>query len=157
MKYHWAMKAFGATTSTFATESHELHRVRRGALAPFFSKASVYQLEPTVQSVVNKLVSRLEAIRGSGAVVNLIDAFAALTADVILHYAFASPYCFMDNADFASDWRNAMMDASEISHLFKQLGWLEATMRSLPSPVVKIMNPRLGALFNLGDVRLRSF
>ncbi len=153
MKYEWAMKGFGPTLSSFATESHELHRSRRGALAPFFSKASVHNLEPAVQNVVDKLVSRLELIQGSETVINLIDVFTALTCDIICQYAFASPYGCIETPDFAPHWHKAMMDVSEATHLFKQFGWLEPTMRSLPHWLVIKLNPQLGALFTLGDVR----
>ena len=144
------MKGFGPTISSFATEGHELHRTRRGALAPYFSKVSVYQLEPTVQSVVNKLVSRLEAIQGSGTVINVIDVFTALTADIIGDYAFALPYDFIDNPDFARHWHRAIMDLSETFHMFKQFGWIEPFVRKIPHRIVKIMSPQLGALFTVG-------
>ncbi|KAK3171849.1 hypothetical protein OEA41_003933 [Lepraria neglecta] len=152
MKYEWAMKGFGPAISSFATEGHELHRTRRGALAPYFSKASVYQLEPTVQSVVNKLVSRLEAIQGSGTVINVIDVFTALTADIIGEYAFALPYDFIDNPDFAPHWHRAMMDLSKTFHMFKQFGWMEPFVRKIPQGIVKKMSPQLWALFTVGDM-----
>lgn len=154
-KYEWAMKGFGATWSAFATESHELHRTRRGALAPFFSKASVYQLEPTVQTIVDKLVSRLDAIR-SGTVINLVDVFVSLTADIIVQYAFAKPYNLIDSPDFAPYWHKGMMDASETSHTFKQFGWLEPMVRRIPQSFVTMMSPQLGALFSIGKVRYES-
>ena len=150
------MKGFGATWSAFATESHELHRTRRGALAPFFSKASVYQLEPTVQTIVDKLVSRLDAIRGSGTVINLVDVFVSLTADIIVQYAFAKPYNLIDSPDFAPYWHKGMMDASETSHIFKQFGWLEPMVRRIPQSFVTMMSPQLGALFSIGKVRNES-
>ena len=112
-KYAWATKGFGPTISTFATEGHELHRTRRGALAPFFSKASVHQLEPSVQSVVSQLILRLEAVKGSRIVIGLIDVFAALTSDIIGQYAFAFPYGFIESPEFAPQWHKAMMDLSE--------------------------------------------
>ena len=81
-KYEWAMRAFGAPVATFSTKGHELHRIRRSVLAPFFSKASVAQLEPTVQAVIAKFISRLKELQGSHIPVNLIDAYSALTNDV---------------------------------------------------------------------------
>jgi cytochrome P450 len=81
-KYHWAVRGFGPTVASFSTVSHDLHRIRRGALAPFFSKASVAQLEPTVQAVIAKFVLRLKGLQGSGTPINLIDAYSALTNDV---------------------------------------------------------------------------
>lgn len=87
-KYEWAMNGFGPTFPSFSTVGHDLHRIRRGALAPFFSKASVTQLEPTVQAVIAKLVSRLGGLQGSGTPVNLIDAYSALTNDVRTYATF---------------------------------------------------------------------
>lgn len=128
------MKGFGPTVSTFSTESHELHRTRAAALAPFFSKASIHQLEPSLQSVVDELVAGLRSLQGTGCSVNMVDVFTSLTADVISQYAFASPFGFMQSPDFAPHWYRLMMIASETSLVFKQFGWLEPMMRSIPRP-----------------------
>ena len=154
MKYEWSMKGFGPTVSAFSSESHELHRARAATLAPFFSKASVYQLEPIVQTVVDQLMARLRALRGTGSNVNMIDAFSCLTADVISQYAFARPFGFMNDLDFSPHWHQVMMDLSENFHLFKQFGWLEPTMRSLPTSFAKKASPKLVALFDMQDVCL---
>ena len=152
IKYHWALRGFGIGTSTFGTDSHEIHRNRRAAVAPYFSKASVYQLEPIIQSIVDKLESRLTAIKGTGTVLNLIDVFTSLTADVIVQYTFAKPYGFMDSPDFDPHWYKVVMDVCEMSLIFKQFGWMESMMRKIPPWVVEKMNPQLSALTRLETV-----
>lgn len=154
MKYEWSMKGFGPTTATFSTESHELHRTRAAALAPFFSKASVYQLEPSVQSVVDRLVARLRNVQGTGCNVNMIDVFTSLTGDVISQYAFARPFGFMQSPDFAPHWHQLMMMLSEASHVFKQFEWLEPMMRSMPLSLIKMASPKLSSSFGVQDVCL---
>lgn len=151
------MKGFGPSVSTFQTESHELHRTRAAALSPFFSKASVYQLEPSAQSIVDQLVARLRAIQGTGSNVNMLNVFTALTADVISQYAFASEFGFMQNPDFAPHWHQLIMESSETFHLFKQFGWLERMMRSIPPFLAKMASPKLSSLFGAQDVCLREF
>ena len=148
------MKGFGPTVSTFQTESHELHRTRAAALLPFFSKASVYQLEPSVQSVVNQLVARLRTIQGAGCNVNMLNIFTSLTADVISGYAFARPFGFMQSPDFAPHWHQLLIESSETFHLFKQFGWLEKMMRSVPPSLIKVASPKLSSLFGAMDVCL---
>lgn len=143
---------FGDSISGLATESHELHRIRRGALSNFFSKGSVQRLEPVVQSVVEKLVTRLENIKESSTIVNVIDMYSSFTADIIGQYAFAEPYGFMDDPDFAPSWHKLMMDVSENSHLKKQYGWLEPLMRSMPVALVKIVAPKMIALIDMKNV-----
>ena len=152
MKYTWATKGFGPQISSFATGDHDLHRIRRGAVAPFFSRASVSQLEPSVQANVNKLVSRLHELQGNDKPVNFVNVLIALTVDIITNYAFASPFGFLDTPDFAPFWRNTMIDVSEMSHVFKQFGFIEPTMRMIPPKIATKMNPKLGSLFSLTDM-----
>ena len=154
MKYEWSMKGFGPTVSAFSSESHELHRARAATLAPYFSKAAVYQLESIVQSVVDQLVARLRALRGTGSNVNMIDAFSCFTTDVISQYAFARPFGFLNDPDFSPHWHRVMMDLSETFHLFKQFGWLEHMMRSFPPSFDKKASPKMVALFDCQDVCL---
>lgn len=154
LKYEWSVRGFGPTNYMFSTIPHELHRIRRGAIAPFFSKASVQRLEPTVSAMVDKLVSRLETYKETDAVINLINVYPCLTADVICQYAFASPYGYLDAPEFAPTWHKAVMDASEGYHFFKHFPWLESTMRMIPTSIVRKLVPNLSALFLLSDVRL---
>ena len=148
------MRSFGIPTATFGTKSRELHRTRRAAVSPFFSKASMYQVEPVVQSVVDKLTSRLRSLQGTGNVINLVYVFSALTADVTVQYAFAKPYGFVESKDWAKGWHRAVMDASETFHVFKQFGWMEPMMRRVPPRWVERAMPQMGSLFTLLDVGL---
>lgn len=102
--------------------------------------------------MVDKLISRLEPFKGSGAVINLVDLFACLTSDIICQYAFGVPYGYLDAPEFAPYWHKAVMEASEAFHFFKQFPWIEATMRMLRPSVVKKMAPQLSSLIELGDV-----
>ena len=152
MKYGWATKMFGRGTSVFATESHELHRIRRGALASFFSKGSVLRLEPTVQSVIDKLLDRLRKLQGSGTNINMIDVYSSLTADIISLYAFARSYNLLDDPDFSPFWHQIIAETSMNSHTLKHLGWVEPLMRNMPLWLVKILNPHMMTLITWQDV-----
>ena len=140
---------FGRATSTFGTPGHELHRIRRATLSPFFSKASVQQLEPVVQLMVDKLMSRLEKLQESGAILNLIDVFSALTGDVIGQYAFAKPLGLLDGPEFAPQWHRAILDLSENGHMLKHFTWMEPLLRSMPLWLVRMMNPQAMPLIEL--------
>lgn len=140
---------FGRATSSFGTPEHDLHLIRRGALNPLFSKISVQRLEPVVQLMVDKLVSRLENLQGSGSKVNLVDAFSSLTGDVIGQYAFAKPLGLLDSPDFASHWHKAIMDISENSHMPKHFTWVEPLLRSMPLWPVRLMSPQSMPLIEL--------
>ena len=156
IEYEWSVRGFGPTLYIFGTIPHELHRTRRGAVAPFFSKALVQQFEPSVQMMIDKLISRLETYKGSGNVVNMVNMYPCLTTDVICQYAFASPYGYLDQPTFSPAWHKAVMEASEGYQFFKQFPWLETMMRQIPVSIVKKMVPTLGSLFQLIEVRYTS-
>ncbi|KAL8963878.1 MAG: hypothetical protein Q9183_004881, partial [Haloplaca sp. 2 TL-2023] len=151
-RYGWSIRGFGPLLSTFATVEHDLHRIRRGAVSPYFSKSSVQQLEPCVRAMIDKLISRFNKLKGTGAVVNLTEVFPCLAADIIGQYAFASPYGFLDDPDFAPSWHKATKAVGESGHFFRHLPWLETLMRQLPTAVVHRMAPSLGSLFVVGHM-----
>ncbi|KAL8784865.1 MAG: hypothetical protein Q9195_008858 [Heterodermia aff. obscurata] len=150
-KYIWSARMFGNSSSMFGTLPHDLHRIRRGAMAPFLSKQSVQKLEPKVQLVIDKLTSRFDALRGSDTSINLIDAFSALTGDIIAQYAFAQTHGFIDSPDFSPWWHKAWMDVSENGYKFKHINWLEPTLRRMPLWAVRILNPQMVALIEMQD------
>ena len=121
-------------------------------MAPFFSKTLVQRLEPSVQAMVDKLMSRIETHKDTDAIINLIKMYPCLTADVICQYAFGAPYGYLDEPDFSPRWHQAVMDASEGFHFFKQFPWIESLMRQLPPSTAKKLAPNLASLIQLLEV-----
>jgi cytochrome P450 len=78
-KWEWSARAFGLPNSMIETTDPETHRMRRGAMAPYFSMQKVIQLQPIVEDRVDVLMERLKEFRDSGKVLKLENAFAALT------------------------------------------------------------------------------
>lgn len=144
-KWPWAMKQFGTPESSFGTSPHDLHRSRRGAIAPLFSKRAVSELEPVIQQYVDQLKSRL-----CGAdIVNLFDAFACLTGDIITDYCFARPVGLLNDEKFTPEWHKMMHDYGGIGHLCKHFGWAFPLMRSIPSWLGNLLNPALAKITQL--------
>ena len=90
--------------SHLVTVDHNLHRKRRKPLEPFFSRQGVSRLEPMIIQMVEKLVARLEAMKGSKSVVRLDHALTALTGDVIRQFCCEDGEYFLDDADFVPWW-----------------------------------------------------
>jgi cytochrome P450 len=65
--------------STFMTMSHELHRLRRSGLNPFFSKRMVRELEPRVVKEVERLRERVLELSGKNDVLDVYNAMSGLT------------------------------------------------------------------------------
>lgn len=78
-KYDWFTKSFGMDHSVFATPPHDLHKMRRAALSPYFSMASVRKLQPVIQDRVELLLERFKGFRDIDRVLMGSEAFAAFT------------------------------------------------------------------------------
>src|ERR1700712_1155182 len=55
---------FRTTDAIVGTTGHELHHLRKNALAQYFSKSSVARLEPLIQGKVDRLCERLKTFQG---------------------------------------------------------------------------------------------
>jgi len=147
-KWAWSAKMFGNSTGMFSTVPHELHRIRRAALNPYFSKRSVMQLEPVISSRIESLCNRFREFRKSHQPVNLGVAYSAMTTDIITEYCFARSYGFLAKPDFAPEWLETLMAAAEASHLIKQFGWMYAVMQALPDWFVERTSPAIMGLIH---------
>jgi cytochrome P450 len=71
--------AAGVADSTLSTIDHDVHKMRRSAIAPFFSSQNVRKLQPVIQAKVDILFRRLMGSKDVPGAVNLSHAFSALT------------------------------------------------------------------------------
>jgi cytochrome P450 len=111
---------------------HEIHRIRRAAVAPFFSKRSVAKLEPVIIGLAEQLCRRLSSSSGTGCPVVLNDAFSCFATDVITEYSFARSYGFLRNDDFLPNLRLALKGLMVSVNYAKQCPWLFSLLDSLP-------------------------
>ena len=155
-KWPWEMKQFGNAQSAFGSSPHELHRLRRSAVAPLFSKRSIYQLSSLVQKYVDDLITRLDEFRGSQIPVNLIDAYSALTGDIITDYCFGASSGFIEDKDFSPSWHKLIHDFGEMGHTAKHFGLLMPMMESIPPTIAAKLYPAMAAIVELNKLIARQ-
>lgn len=76
-KWHVFARQTGWPESGFGTPNHDLHRIRRAALNPFFSKVKVRSLQPRIEKVLDSLAQRLVGFLNSGEPLSMSSAYAA--------------------------------------------------------------------------------
>lgn len=155
-KYAWWTTAFGMDSSTFATPGHETHRVRRAALNPFFSTASVRRLQPMLEEKVDTLMRRLLGFRESGEIMNASFAFAALTNDIVMEYSFARCDHRLEAEDFEPSYRDASFFGSTAGNFLRHAPWVNALSQSLPDWLVEKCHPSLAAFISQKRVQCHS-
>lgn len=79
-KWYWQTRMFGLDLSGFGTNDHNLHRIRRGAVNVYFSKANVRRLQSVIQERVDACIGRLRGLRKSGEVVKSVVVASAFAS-----------------------------------------------------------------------------
>lgn len=84
-------KTGGFLTAAFGTIDHDVHRKRRGAIAPFFTRSHIESEVPVVQQKVLKLCEKVEQFAASGEVFRIDHVFESVAMDVAQEIAYGRP------------------------------------------------------------------
>ena len=151
-KYEWMSDRQGNAGSIFTTASHELHRIRRAPLNPFFSKKRIMDFQPVIRRKIDILCGKIREHAETGSVFALNRAWTAFAGDIITEYVFGASYEHLESPDFQETFHEPFMAASEAGHLTLQFKWMHPLMRSLPDWVVLKMQPLLWLIIKLQRV-----
>jgi len=144
---------FGLEYSTFSARSPDLHRIRRSALNPFFSRKMVLELEDIVQDKASKLISLAKNAFSAGKSLNLHFAFRSISVDVITEYAFGQSYDLLDRPDLGQELFVMIQRAGRPLWAFHQSPMLQNIALSLPRGVASFLSPPVGQVLRLREVR----
>ena len=106
--------------------------MRRAAVSPFFSSASLRKLEPLIQDNVSRLISVFRRYRSTGEVIPLRPAFSALTSDVIADYCFGGSENYIEAEGFNAMVLETTDVLTDNMHVTVQFQWLPQLMDKLP-------------------------
>ncbi|TKA78541.1 hypothetical protein B0A49_01646 [Cryomyces minteri] len=143
-KWEWGIRAIGLPESTVGTVKHDLHKRRRAALSPFFSRRSVERVGHVIYENIANLVSRLDDARmarsnaiaiGSSSrtededlddaaaevlgIVNMSALWHCLAVDIVTEYAFAQSYGLVKNKRKGGAWVAMLKAVLENSNFIK--------------------------------------
>ena len=137
-----------------ATVDHDLHKIRRAAQNPFFSKKQIQAYSPYIQSCADKLCRRLASeYKGSNKPAPLSDAYGCFSGDVMMEYCFARNQNFLDIPDFRSPFLEAVSSLECATHLLMHFPWLLPLLKSLPESLLP-SNAVLVLDFKKGEVNM---
>ena len=151
-RYEGATRMFGILESTLAIVPADLHKLRRGSLAPYFSRTKITRLQGLIQRRVEMLCFRIREFADTGGIINLGLAFRCLTIDVIAEYALSQSEDYLNTPDFSPLWFQALRDLGEVAHLVKHVPWLLPLMQNLPLWLVSISNPEMARSYKKSQV-----
>lgn len=159
---------FGLPESMFGTNDHDIHRIRRAAVNPFFSKSAVRKLQPIVDERIEALLTRFRQFQVTKEPITLDYAFAAFTngmfsskdsrislivvEDIAQEYAFARSDHRVDQDDWEPTFYHASVAGSTGGALIKQYPWLLPLMQSMPDSFMTWLDPNMRSYFGLQNV-----
>ncbi|KAJ2997361.1 hypothetical protein NUW58_g678 [Xylaria curta] len=127
------------------TVDHDLHRMRRKPLEPFFSRMGVTRLQSMLAEVALHLETRLRQYAGTGKIVRLDHAFTAYTGDIIGRMCLDTDDPgdrFLSKEDFSADWFWIMHMIIRSVPLFSGFPWIIRLLNPIPSEVLLWLYPR---------------
>ncbi|MCJ1308349.1 hypothetical protein MMC25_002002 [Agyrium rufum] len=156
-KYDYQLRSLRVQGGVGATKSHELHKKRRDALSPFFSKRNVLFLEPLILEKVEQLRRLIAKHAADKTIVNLSDVFFAFCNEygsgmisktllmnlhsVVTNFLFAHHIDNLADEANAGALRNNSVNLLRGVHMNKHFPWIPSLFESLPSSVSKGMMP----------------
>lgn len=138
--------------ATGATVAHDLHRTRRAALNPFFSKASIRRLDPVIQRTLENLLRRFSACAKTEDIMSLNNVYKAATSDVVSEYTFGVSVDYLKRDDYNAPFFEAMSRSFEIAWWMMHMPWLASLMHSIPVPILSYFLPDMESLFQMQRV-----
>ncbi|KAJ2997326.1 hypothetical protein NUW58_g683 [Xylaria curta] len=146
---------FNNPKSSLATPDHTLHRIRRGALNPFFSKRAISERAQIIQDYVDTICQRLKnEFQNTDRILVVNDMWGCLTTDIIIEYCFEKQYNFIHEPNFQVPLVKSLFDLLEGVHWVTQFPWLVTIMGLLPDAVVVRLNPRMESVINYNNEML---
>jgi hypothetical protein len=137
---------FGINTASVTTVSPETHKLRRGAIAQFFSKANVAKLEPRVLARVEQLCNRIQKLKAEDKPVDISNAYRCLATDIVTDYTVPKTRNFLDHPDFAAVFNRVLRDTSVIINWNRHIPFIYPLMVNIPRQIVAAFDGNGAAL-----------
>lgn len=132
--------------SAYATVDHDLHRIRRAAQNPYFSKRQILNFSPYIQSRIDKLVGRLSnEYSNRKKILSLSHAYSSFSCDIVMEYSFAKGHDFLSSPDFFSPFPEYLRDFQGTVHVLTHFPWMLPVLKALP---YSILPPGILAMAN---------
>ena len=151
-KFEFFVKSPDSDNATGFTVDHELHRLRREALSPFFSKRNVTSLESRIKAKIEFLCQRLDEYVVSHNPVNLTVASLALTMDILTEYAFAEDFGLLKQDDFNVKWKDTILSIMQALPTVRHFKWFLRLVTALPPSLARLVAPDMSQLVEWKEV-----
>lgn len=118
------VRIISAEAATFSTTNHDVHRIRRGALNKFFSRAQVSRLEPTIRDMAECLCEKILTV-GKREPFDVTTAYSLFTTDVISGYCLGESLGLIAQDGWEPNFREPLYAQLRLVYLFRFIPFLK--------------------------------
>ncbi|BAE64645.1 unnamed protein product [Aspergillus oryzae RIB40] len=155
-KYDYQLRTLRVPGGVGTTADYYLHRIRREALPPFFSKRNVLWLESVITEKVNQLCGLIAKHAATETPVNLSDAFYGFSNYVVNNFLFAHQTDVLADEQEAARLRHNSHELLKGINMNKHFPWIPDILEALPQLLTRpTMPPGLIDMLELFD-RVRA-
>lgn len=148
-RYEWMSGRMAMNGAIFTTSKHDLHRLRKSALNPLFSKRSIVKFQPIIRDKVDVLCGKFAQYKENDQILPIGEAFSAFAGDIITQYSFGWCYDHLESPNFSKSFHEAFLAVSAFSATSLQFPWIMPLINSLPENIAVKFNPPLHMLLVL--------
>ncbi|KAM7220995.1 cytochrome P450 [Rhypophila decipiens] len=142
-RWRFWTKQFGADESGLSTIDHDLHRIRRAAISPFFSQRSVRDIQPVIEERVDTLLARFHE-HGKASPEIPLDVFyplSAFTNDVINEYSFARCDHLTEKPDYGRSVTDYLLTGTHYGKWIQHIELILKFINFLPDSISSTLVP----------------
>jgi cytochrome P450 len=100
---------------------------------------------------MEKAVHLLEEAYRDGSIMSIDGLTAALTADIISHYAYGQTSGILEDKSLKNDFRDAIMGIAHLGHLTRFFPIMASALDTLPPWLIKTLQPKLSGILDTRD------
>ncbi|KAH9905881.1 putative cytochrome P450 [Xylariomycetidae sp. FL2044] len=115
------------------TVDHDVHRMRRGAVNRFFSRAQITKLEDVIKELIDQLCDKMLRLGlRDGAPFDVTSAYSCFMTDLISAYALGEPIGFLKQENWEPNFRKPIVALTSTMYLFRFIPPLRSLARIAP-------------------------
>ncbi|KAJ4991364.1 cytochrome P450 [Stagonosporopsis vannaccii] len=138
-KEGWDVR-FGTEGGVLTTVDAALHKRRRAALSPMFSRRSILDFIHIIYRHIDTFSIRMQEFEARKEPLNLTHAFPALTGDIIMDYFFGFNYAQLKHPEFES-FHDAFQKIGGAGHIATQFPLMIPMMNAIPDAITEWLQP----------------
>ncbi|KAI0190903.1 cytochrome P450 [Xylaria flabelliformis] len=139
----------GTPKGVFGTVSHDLHKLRRSAISPLFSKTAAISAVPMIYDHTEKLINRIETQMARDGFAEMRTNCLAFTTDNIAQFSTGRSRGLLESEELAVQWRHSIKNLAEWTLVARHFSWLIPLTLEMPMCLLKVIVPNFSRVIEL--------